>query len=71
MSHLDTLPDIYRAEETYLPVKWDFSDLEEVVAWALDDEALCRHLTQNAYRAIADYVRRDRFVDDVAFLFQD
>src|SRR5690606_34640674 len=29
MEHLDTFPDIYRAGETYLPVKWDFSDLED------------------------------------------
>ena len=69
MDHLETLPDIYRAGETYLPVKWDFSDLEEVVQRVLADEALCRHLTSNAYETIAAYVKEARFVDDVAFLF--
>lgn len=70
MSHLNTLPDLYRADETYLSVKWDFSDLEEVVHRALADEDLCRSLTQAAYQTIADYVRDARFVDDVACLFE-
>ena len=71
MSHLETLPDIYRPGVTYLPVKWDFSDLEEVVRMALADAALRAEITGNAYRAIADYVREARFVDDMAFLFED
>lgn len=29
MSHIETHPDIYRPFETYIPVAWDFSDLEE------------------------------------------
>lgn len=70
MSHLKTLPDIYQPGVTYLPVKWDFSDLEDVVRGALADEDLCRTLTTNAYRVISDYVKDARFVDDMAFLFE-
>jgi len=70
MDHLETLPDIYQPGVTYLPVKWDFSDLEQVVRGALADEALCRSLTENAYRTIAEYVKKARFVDDMAFLFE-
>lgn len=29
MCHVETDPDIYRPYETYIPVQWDFSDLEE------------------------------------------
>ena len=69
MSHLDSLPDIYEPEVTYLPVKWDFSDLEAVIRRALGDQALCARLAENAYRRIADYVRETRFVTDMGFLF--
>lgn len=31
MSHLDTFPNWYNPYETYVPVKWDLSDLEEVI----------------------------------------
>lgn len=69
MSHLESLPDIYEAGVTYLPVKWDFSDLEEVVRRALGDPGLRAELAGNAYRRVADYVRRERFVDDMGTLF--
>ncbi len=70
MSHLKTLPDIYRPGVTYLPVKWDFSDLEEVVRMALADTDLRAEIAGNAFRTIVDYVRQARFVDDMAFLLK-
>jgi hypothetical protein len=69
MSHLDTRPNIYEAGVTYLPVKWDFSDLEDVIAMALSDPGLRRDITRNAYQRVAEYVRDKRFIDDMAFLF--
>lgn len=35
MSHLDTWPDIYVANQTYLPFKWDLSDFDEKVEYAM------------------------------------
>jgi hypothetical protein len=35
ISHMETWPDLYVAGETYLPFKWDCSDLEEVLDRAL------------------------------------
>lgn len=69
MNHLDTKPDLYEAGETYLPVKWDCSDLEEVLRGALEDDALRHRIAQTAYRRIADYIQQERFVDDMGFLF--
>ena len=31
MNHLDTFPQLYNPWETYIPVKWDFSDLQDVL----------------------------------------
>ena len=39
MSHVSTYPDLFVPGETYLPVAWDYSDLEEVCLAVLGDEA--------------------------------
>lgn len=54
MTHMETWPDIFRAGETYLPLRWDFSDFEETVRRALEDDELRLRLAeggQEAYRA--------------------
>jgi hypothetical protein len=48
MSHMTTWPDMYLPGETYLPFKWDCSDLESV----LDDA-----LSGNSWRPIASRVQ--------------
>lgn len=54
MSHLETWPDLFVAGETYLPYRWDFDDLPDVVAGALGDESSTRAIAaraQASYRA--------------------
>ncbi len=70
MSHLETSPDIYVPGVTYLPVNWDFSNLQEVVDMALASPDLCRSIAQEAYRRISDYLNTAQFVRDMSFLFQ-
>jgi len=36
MGHLETWPDIFRAGETYIPIRWDGTDLEETFAYWID-----------------------------------
>lgn len=47
VSHLETWPEIYVAGETYLPFKWDCSDLQEVIDTALTGESW-RDIAQKA-----------------------
>ncbi len=61
MSHLETLPDLYRAGETYLPVNWDFSNLEEVVRMALQDDDLRHRIAGNAFTACKNYIVSEDF----------
>lgn len=68
MSHLDTLPGLYEAGVTYLPVRWDFADLEEVVTEALRNPERSQAIAAEAYRRAEDYALSGRFVDDMAFL---
>lgn len=70
MEHLDMAPNIHVAEETYLPVKWDYSDLEEKLNQALQDQDLRSRLTENAYRTIREYLIKEKFVDQFAYLFE-
>ena len=37
MGHLDTIPNIYDPMQTYVPCKWDFSDLNEKIDYVLSD----------------------------------
>lgn len=66
MGHLDTLPDLYRPGETYLPVRWDFADLDEVVSAALADADLRRRIALNAHDACRAYLGTGAFVMDMA-----
>lgn len=38
MSHMETWPDVYLANETYAPVRWDLSNLVETVQSLLQDD---------------------------------
>lgn len=52
MSHLDVMGDVFRPWETYIPVKWDLSDLDAVIKEALSDTARLEAIADNAYRCI-------------------
>ncbi|MET3827229.1 hypothetical protein ABIC16_002922 [Sphingomonas sp. PvP055] len=54
MSHLDVMGDVFRPWETYIPVKWDLSDLDAVIKEALSDTARLEAIADNAYRSIQD-----------------
>ena len=69
MSHLETLPNLYEAGVTYLPERWDFEDLEEVIHTGLDDEPRCAAIAATAYERMSSYIRNARFVPDMGFLF--
>lgn len=63
MGHLETRPGLFVPGETYLPVKWDFSDLEQVVRTALANEGLRRHIAQRAFAVCRDFLGSAAFVD--------
>ncbi len=57
MGHLVTEPDLFRPWETYVPLRWDLSDLETQVATCLADQALRRRIAGNALRRLLRYYR--------------
>ncbi|WP_265501102.1 glycosyltransferase [Paracoccus beibuensis] len=66
MGHLDSQPDLYRPGQTYLPVRWDFADFEDVVRRALADPDTLQQIARTAFQACRDYLDRNGFVDGCA-----
>jgi glycosyltransferase involved in cell wall biosynthesis len=65
MGHVEAYPDIYRPYETYVPVAWDYSDLEEKVEHYLENPDERMRITSNA-RAVVDEAYGEKwFVDHV------
>ncbi len=62
MSHIRTEPNIFIPGVTYVPVKWDFSDLAEVCARYLADDDARIAITQRAYQVLSDYYANRGFL---------
>jgi hypothetical protein len=70
MGHLETLPNIYIPNKTYLPIRWDFNDFTEKAQIVLDDQALSDEMAHNAYNGIQAYIQKSQFVEDMSYLFE-
>jgi len=69
MDHLVTRPNIYIANETYIPVRWDLSDLEERCRWCVANPGECVRIVRNARRVLTDYFSK-QFVNEAVDAFQ-
>jgi hypothetical protein len=65
MSHVEVLPDIYRPLETYIPVAWDYSDLEDTVQFYLDHPEERLRITERAARVVSEAYQEEWFVQHV------
>jgi hypothetical protein len=57
MGHIDADPDIYIPDVTYIPVKWDFSDLEQRIRGILADGRRRHQIADNAFTVLHDHLR--------------
>jgi hypothetical protein len=69
MSHMVTVPDVFVPNETYVPIRWDFADLDDVVATWLADERRRLEVARNAWEAMHRWARGTGFVDQLERLF--
>ena len=69
MSHMETMPNVFVANETYVPIRWDFADLEEAVSSHLANESRRLEIARNAYDAMHKFARSTQFVDQLERLF--
>ncbi len=57
MAHVETWPDIFHPGETYVPVRWDGTDLVEVGEAYLENERERRRIVENALLSHRDQER--------------
>lgn len=62
MSHIKTAPDIFVPHKTYVPVKWDFSDLQEKCSYYLEHEDEREKIVEQAYTVLSEYYREEKFI---------
>lgn len=66
MSHVATSPDVFEPFRTYVPIKWDLSDLGEACERYLSDERAAAGIAKEAQHRMHAYFERHGFVEDVA-----
>jgi hypothetical protein len=69
MSHLDCYPEAFLPYETYIPLAWDLHDFEEKIEYYLHHADEREAIARRAFELLQEYFRLNRFVDDVAPLF--
>ena len=69
MGHLDSTPNLYEDGETYVALRWDFSDLADKAAALLADPDRRAHIARTAYARARAYLLRDGPVEAFAPLF--
>ena len=70
MGHVETNPNIFTPYQTYVPVRWDYSDLEEKCAYYLahEDEREC--IVVNAFNVLDDFYKSCGFMSSFNKLLQ-
>jgi hypothetical protein len=63
MSHVKTAPDVFIPGVTYVPVRWDYADLEEKCAHYLANEDERRRIAERARAALAESMKPQWFLD--------
>jgi hypothetical protein len=66
MDHLNTYPNIFQENKTYLPIKWDGSDLIEVVEQIFSDKLLLNEIRHNSWNEFAEsYKQIDNRIEEL------
>lgn len=63
MRHLETRPDLFEPWVTYVPVKWDFSDLAEVICGLAQDSEQLTKISNAAYDKIVSFINSKQFTN--------
>ena len=63
MDHLETLPELYDPGVTYLPSRWDFTDLADIVENAGKDLEALEVIAMEATNRVTNFLKAQQFVD--------
>ncbi|MCF7985097.1 MAG: glycosyltransferase [Thiohalocapsa sp.] len=65
LEHIKTEPDVCFPNETYVPLRWDMSDMLEKCSYYLEHEDERARIAENARKAYVDYYAEKRLVDHI------
>lgn len=68
MGHMETWPDLYKEDVTYIKCSWDYSDLGEKIDLLLSNDSKRRAIAsgaQDVYKRYLSENGREEFVDRV------
>ena len=71
MEHLDVQPNLFIPGETYVPIAWDFSDLEHQCRYYLQNPEAAARIVSNAREAYLEYFKTRSFVAQMKQLIQE
>jgi len=63
MSHVETEPDIFVPNETYVPVRWDYADLVPTLEALLAQPERCERIRANAFEVMRTYLEHDGVIE--------
>jgi hypothetical protein len=70
VDHIEVEPNIFIPGKTYVPVKWDYSDLEEKCRYYLEHSDEANEIIQNARQTYQQYFKQNLFVQKIESLIQ-
>jgi Glycosyl transferases group 1 len=70
VSHLRLARDFFRPHDTYVPLAWDLSDLEEKIDYYLGHEKEREAIARNALNLLREYHDQKQFVFDISPLWR-
>jgi len=66
MGHLQTAPDVFQPNITYVPVRWDYSDLDERCRYYLEHPDERQRIVEAAFSALQGYYTDRGFLQSVS-----
>ncbi|MBD1848774.1 glycosyltransferase [Leptolyngbya sp. FACHB-711] len=70
VDHIDVEPNIFIPGKTYVPVRWDFADLEEKCRYYLANPDEAEQIAHNAREAYRAYFTENKFVHKIEGLIR-
>ena len=61
--------DLLKPYEHYIPIKYDFSDLEKQILWCRENDDKCKKIVENAKTLYNKYFNKENILNHCAYLF--
>ena len=69
VSHIRTNPDLFVPYVTYIPVRWDFSDLEDKCVYYLRNAEERTKITRSAFEVLDEFYKQNQIIQSIGNIF--